>query len=156
MLANIAVGLPVLSWEIRYATNKTGSLHVDCGGVGQCRDCWLIHRVPERGGGAVDSVGPYVTSCGVCAIDDDGPAGLGDSPSKDIRDRRSRFDPSQRIAIVGCSAFGGELSLFSRWDGSGPSVGGLSGNRFGFGKRREGGERKCKGEELKHLERGVL
>lgn len=53
-----AVGFPILSRKISYAANETGSLHVNCGIVGQWYKYWFVLRVPKRGGVAVDGVSP--------------------------------------------------------------------------------------------------
>lgn len=114
VLTNSAVGIPVLSWVVCYAAHKICRLHVNCGSVGQIYQCWRVLRVPECGAGAVDGERPTVVGSSVCTVDSDGPAGLGDGSSHDGRGRRGRRDRSERNAIIGRTAFGGELSLAGR------------------------------------------
>ena len=58
MFTNSAVGLPVLSWKVSYATDETSSLHVDCGIMGQWYKYWFVFRVPISRGVAVDGKSP--------------------------------------------------------------------------------------------------
>ena len=153
MLANSAIGVPILSWKICYAAYEVGALHVNCGSVRQVDKRWLVLRVPKRGGASIDGERPAVVGSRVCAIYSDRPARLGDGRRNNLRGRRGRRNRSERNAIIGCTAFGGEFPLGCCRDGLCSSVGSLSRDGLGVGEGREGGEGEDNGcEESKHLE----